>query len=124
MQPGMQPNAADTRAHPSALPSGEVPRFEVIFQVPATHRLLAVRSRSRGGLIRGIYWQHEEYNAGGRLVARYQSFEEISAAGETRSGWSKFDMAVIGGEQRLLPGVIRQAISDAKAGVDHTPSVR
>ena len=93
MQPEMHIGLAHTRAHPSALPSGEVPRFEVIFQVPATHRLLAVRSRSRGGLIRGVYWEHEEYDAGGRLVARYESFEEISATGERQSGWSKFDCA-------------------------------
>ncbi len=72
-------------------PVGEVPNFEAVFQVPSTHRLLLVRSRSRGGLDPGVYWGHEEYCSAGRLLARYECFEEVSAAGERRCGWRKFD---------------------------------
>lgn len=74
----------------------EVPNFEALYEVPATHRLIPVRSRSRGGLCRAEYWTHEEYDLHGRLVARYESFEESSPAGETRSGWRKFDITFQG----------------------------
>jgi hypothetical protein len=67
--------------------------FEAIFQVPGTHRLVAVRSRSRAGIAAGTFWDHEEYDAGGRLVARYESFEEHDPRGEaSRSGWRKYDI--------------------------------
>ncbi len=41
--------------------------------------------------MQGIYWEHEEYDPAGTLVARYQSFDETNAAGERRSGWRKLD---------------------------------
>jgi hypothetical protein len=67
--------------------------FETIFRVPPSHRLVAVRSRSRAGIIAGTFWDHEEYDAGGRLVARYESFEEHHPRGEARrSGWRKYDI--------------------------------
>ena len=67
--------------------------FEAIFQVPPTHRLVAVRSRSRAGIVAGTFWDHEEYDAGGRLVARYESFEEHDPrGGAQRSGWRKYDI--------------------------------
>ena len=69
----------------------DVPSFEAAFGIPAAHRLLAVRSRSRGGHVAGIYWEHEEYDASGVRVARYESFEETTAEGRRRSGWRKFD---------------------------------
>jgi hypothetical protein len=51
-----------------------IPNFEAIFGV------------------RGTFWNHEEYDADGRLVARYESFQEVdSAAGTSRSGWVKYD---------------------------------
>ncbi len=69
-----------------------IPNFEAIFGVAADHRLEQVRSRSRGGALRGTFWTHEEYDADGRLVARYESFHEFdSAAGTSRSGWVKYD---------------------------------
>jgi hypothetical protein len=43
--------------------------------------------------VQGVYWDHEEYNLAGQLVARYRSFEEMSAAGLRESGWRKFDGA-------------------------------
>ena len=71
----------------------DVPNFEAVFGIPAAHRLLAVRSRSRGGHVAGIYWEHEEYDASGIRVARYESFEETTAGGGRRCGWRKFDPA-------------------------------
>ncbi len=77
--------------NPLAPAVGNVPNFEVVYDVPAAHTLVAVRSRSRGGLERAEYWMHEEYDEGGRLVARYESYEELGAASARRSGWCKFD---------------------------------
>jgi hypothetical protein len=69
-----------------------IPNFEAIFGVAADHRLEQVRSRSRGGALRGTFWTHEEYDADGRLVARYESFREFdAAAGTSRNGWVKYD---------------------------------
>ncbi len=82
-----------TPSRPFALgaPFDETTNFEAVFEVPSSHRLVAVRSRSRGGPAWGIYWAHEEYDPGGHLVARYESFEELTSQGERRSGWQKFD---------------------------------
>ena len=67
--------------------------FETVFHIPPTHRLVAVRSRSRAGALAGNFWDHEEYDAVGRLVARYQSFDERDAHGnQRRSGWRKYDL--------------------------------
>jgi hypothetical protein len=71
--------------------------FERTFRVPPDHRLQQVRSRARAGAVRGVYWEHEEYNLAGFLVARYESFDEIPEAAPRRSGWRKFDA-----EGRLL----------------------
>jgi hypothetical protein len=67
--------------------------FEAIFDVSPTHRLEVVRSRSRGGNAAANYWDHEEYDTSGCLIARYRSFEETSAQGVRHSGWRKFDGA-------------------------------
>jgi hypothetical protein len=73
------------------LPPVRAPRFEAVFQVPVQHELVPVRSRSCGGKISRTFWEHEEYDASGRLVARYESFEESGASGQTASGWRKYD---------------------------------
>ncbi len=86
-------SSASSQSSSFNAPVDEVPNFEAVFQVPSTHRLLVVRSRSRGGHVPGVYWGHEEYCSAGRLLARYESFEEISAIGERRCGWRKFDTA-------------------------------
>lgn len=66
--------------------------FEAIFRVPPAHSLIAVRSRSRAGMLAGTFWNHEEYDAAGRLVARYESFEESGLLGRDRQGgWRKYD---------------------------------
>ena len=80
--------------------SREVVNFEAFFRIPPTHRLLVVRSRSRGGLVSAVYWEHEEYDTAGQLIARYKSFEEISPAGVQQCGWCKYD-----GHGRLLAEV-------------------
>jgi hypothetical protein len=66
-----------------------VPSFEALFQVAPQHELVQVRSRSRGGLTSGTFWEHEEYDARGELVARYESFEETKASGQLATGWRK-----------------------------------
>ena len=38
--------------------------FEKIFDVPPTHRLVMVRSRSTGGARGAHSWMHEEFNDG------------------------------------------------------------
>ena len=47
-----------------------------------------MRSRSLSGRIPATYWEHEEYDVLGRLIARYESFTESGArVGGARSGW-------------------------------------
>ena len=67
--------------------------FEALYRVPATHRLVPVRSRSQGGRTPATYWEHEEYDIGSRLIARYESYAQRGPAGGTRGGWRKFDPA-------------------------------
>ena len=74
-------------------PIRDASNFEAIFRVPSAHSLLVVRSRSRGGLLSGVYWEHEEYDTTGALIARYQSFSESRDGGVRQSGWRKFDLA-------------------------------
>jgi hypothetical protein len=69
----------------------EAHNFETIFHIPATHRLVLVRSRSQGSPPTAIDWEHDEFASDGRLVARYRSFERIGAIGERQSGWRKLD---------------------------------
>jgi hypothetical protein len=64
--------------------------FEAIFCVPINHHLNLIRSRARGGLFRGEYWEHEELDPTGKLVARYESFHETSGGGSAHSGWRKY----------------------------------
>jgi hypothetical protein len=78
------------------------PTFESVFGVPPDHRLLLVRSRTRGGAISGTYWHHEEYDTRGELVARYESYREFDTCGSrTRTGWKRFDChgRLIGGSE-------------------------
>ena len=65
--------------------------FEAIFQIPATHQLVLVRSRSQGCPISAVFWEHDEYDAQGCLVAHYRSFEQVNASGERQRGWRRFD---------------------------------
>ena len=67
--------------------------FESVFGVAPSHRLVIVRSRTRAGIVGGTFWEHEEYDALGRLVARYESFEERDSRTGTRcSGWRRYDV--------------------------------
>jgi hypothetical protein len=74
-----------------AVAVSEVPEFESVFNIPATHQLFAVRSRSRGGPVLTEFWEHEEYSPDGHLVARYESYEEIGPTGTRYGCWRKFD---------------------------------
>lgn len=71
--------------------TSEIPNFENIFNVPAGHHLVAVRSRSRGGAVVAEFWEHEEYDPAGCLLARYESYEEIGPEGPRHGCWRKFD---------------------------------
>ena len=77
--------------------------FESVFRVPSSHRLVTVRSRARGRTTTTVFWEHDEYNSFGHLVARYKSFEEVNVAGERRCGWQKFDKdgRLVGASQTL-----------------------
>ena len=75
------------------MPVAEAPCFEVLFRTPPQHRLVPVRSRSRGGLAGGTVWEHEEYDMRGQLVARFESFEETSPNGDSIRGWRRYDRA-------------------------------
>lgn len=67
--------------------------FEAVFRIPPAHRLIVVRSRGRAGIVAGTFWDHEEYDAMGRLVARYESFEETNPHGDARrTGWRKYNV--------------------------------
>src|SRR5829696_2430049 len=68
----------------------EVPNFEAIYRIPLSHTLVAVRSRTQGGPTTTVFWEHDEYDASGRLIACYKSFHLVTAVGEQRSGWQKF----------------------------------
>jgi hypothetical protein len=66
--------------------------FEALYRVPVTHRLVPVRSCSHGGRIPATYWEHEDYDTSGRLVARYESFAQRGPNGDvTRGSWRKVD---------------------------------
>jgi hypothetical protein len=86
----VQPFTEGAQRGPSATSLDEY-NFETLFQVPPTHSLVQIRTRSRGGSVRGIFWDHDEYDPAGQLIARYSSFDEVSATGLRQSGWRKFD---------------------------------
>jgi hypothetical protein len=65
--------------------------FEKAFRIPAGHRLEQIKTRDCGGVVRGTYWEHNEYDAAGCLVARYHSFVELSDGGKYRYGWRKYN---------------------------------
>jgi hypothetical protein len=71
----------------------EAMSFEALLEIPQHHRLVQVRSRSRGGLMRGTFWEHEEYDPSGVLIARFSSFEETDPTGCTVRGCKKYDAA-------------------------------
>ena len=67
--------------------------FEALFDVPASHRLDLVRSRSGGGECPAESWDHHEHDHTGRLVARYESFVEIDPVmGTVLCGWYRYDV--------------------------------
>ena len=66
--------------------------FEALYRVPVTHQLVPVRSRSHGGRTPATYWEHEEYDASGQLIARYESYaQRLSRGGLSQNGWCKYD---------------------------------
>jgi hypothetical protein len=66
--------------------------FERLFQVPSNHRLELIRSRGVGGRVHATYWDHEEFDPGGHLIARYRTFEEFDQqGGANHRSWCKYD---------------------------------
>ena len=88
-----QADREELRGYEARIAPHENYNFEAIFQIPATHYLHLVMSRSRGGTAGAVLWDHEEYDANGLLAARYESFAELDRAGIRRSGWRKIDSA-------------------------------
>ena len=82
------PHAASDKSHTRVR---DEHNFEAVFHIPATHRLVLARSRSQGCPLSAIFWEHDEYDSLGCLVARYRSFEQIDATGRTQRGWRRFD---------------------------------
>jgi hypothetical protein len=66
--------------------------FERTFQIPSHHFLEQVRTRSRGGVVMEVHWEHREYAANGGFVARYESYQTLDSNDRIpRNGWSKYD---------------------------------
>jgi len=65
--------------------------FEALFGIPDHHDLLLIRSRSRGGLMPGAYWTHDEVDQSGTVIARYESYNEVDHNGLVQCGWRKYD---------------------------------
>jgi hypothetical protein len=82
--------------------------FEALFRVSALHRLVLVKSRSRGGRLSGEYWEHEEYDGLGRLIARYHCYKEVEPSGQRRCGWRRYnpDSRVPVAEEPAFPEMI------------------
>jgi hypothetical protein len=59
-------------------------------------------------MLSAVYWEHEEYDGLGRLVARYHCYNEEEIPGERRCGWRRYDLAgcLQGAEEGLPPGTI------------------
>src|ERR1044071_5711119 len=82
-----------------------MPDFEKLFEVPTDHDLEEVRSKSRAGVITGIYWTHDLYDPHGQFIARFESFDERHFE-QRRTGWRKFaaDGALVEKRSPLWPG--------------------
>ena len=87
----MEADGPHTTPDKSHAPVRDEHNFEAVFQIPANHSLVLIRSRSQGCPLTAISWEHDEYDMLGRLVARYRSFEQVNSAGEIQRGWRRFD---------------------------------
>jgi YD repeat-containing protein len=66
--------------------------FEHAFHVPSDHSLEQVKTRSRGGVMMEVHWEHREYSADGHFVARYESYQVLDSADRVqRNSWYKYD---------------------------------
>jgi hypothetical protein len=87
----MKPDASKAAMVSLSDLSSQEHNFEAVFQVPSSHHIVAVRSRTQGGMTTTVVWKHDKYDASGQLVARYKSYEHVNAAGERRCRWEKLD---------------------------------
>ncbi len=65
--------------------------FEAILHVPPDHRLEQIRTSACDGVVQQIHWEHQEYDASGRMIARYHSFVELRENGQQYCGWRKYN---------------------------------
>jgi hypothetical protein len=54
--------------------------FEHAFHVPSDHSLEQVKTRSRGGVMMEVHWEHREYSTDGHFVARFESYQALDSA--------------------------------------------
>ncbi len=80
-----------------------LPTFELLFRVPAQHTLVLVRSRGRGGRMRGEFWSHQELDGTGAVIASYESYDEVDTHGHVQCGWRKYDAAGLLMEAQTVP---------------------
>lgn len=90
MNSRMEPSTSLNRLDGSSHLLREVTNFEAVFHVPPSHYLVVVRSRRQAGAVAANFWEHDEYDAIGQLVARYKCFQKVNAEGKRQSGWQKF----------------------------------
>ena len=67
-----------------------MPEFEKLFDVPRDHDLEEVRSKSRAGVITGIYWTHDQYDPFGQFVQNKMFGADLAIRASTkRSIWQR-----------------------------------
>lgn len=82
---------AETICIDMARAGSDLPAYEVIFGIPATHRLTLLRSRARLDRVLSETLEFQEFEATGALVARYELELETDLAGSVRQGcWRKY----------------------------------
>lgn len=87
-----------------------LPAYELIFGIPATHRLTLLRSRARLDRVLTETLEFQEFEPTGVLVARYELELETDLAGGARQGcWRKYGMpADPGSSPRETPSLPRR----------------
>jgi hypothetical protein len=92
-------------------------RFEALFKVPVEHRLVLVQSRPTRGDLFGEYWEHEEYDHRGKIVARFETFLETDPVmGTMRRAWYRYDPdGLVADWEEDLPELVLDSPPDNRA---------
>lgn len=66
--------------------------FEEIFKIPEDHTLKQMSFRQKGSLAQDEFWEHEQFDSNGMVVAKYSSWHCTDAygGGKTRAGYKKY----------------------------------